>query len=44
MCGNNNNGFCGCLNNNLWWIIIVVLFLCNCGGVIGIGNGCCERC
>lgn len=30
MC-NNNNGICGCLNNNLWWIIILVLLLCNCG-------------
>lgn len=37
MCGN-NNGICGCLNNNLWWIIILVLLLCN----TGCGNGC-ER-
>lgn len=43
MCGN-NNGICGCLNNNLWWIIILVLLFCNCGG-LGIGNGCgCDRC
>ena len=44
MCGN-NNGICGCLNNNWWWIIFLVLLFCNCGcgntyGGNGCGNGC----
>ena len=34
----NNNGICGCLNNNWWWIVILVLLLCNCGGGCGCGN------
>ena len=47
MCGN-NNGFCGCLNNNWGWIIILVLLFCNCGGGCGGttygGNGCGNGC
>ena len=38
MCGN-NNGLCGCLNNNWWWIVILILLFCNCGGGWG-WNGC----
>ena len=35
----NNNGLCGCLNNNWWWIVILILLLCNCGGNdCGCGN------
>ena len=41
MCGN-NNGICGCLNNNCWWIIILILLFCNCGGFGG--NGCWNNC
>ena len=44
----NNNGICGCLNNNWWWIIILVLLFCNCGNGFGCNNydrdrdcGCC---
>lgn len=36
----NNNGLCGCLNNNWWWIVILILLLCNCGGWNGCGCGC----
>ena len=39
MCGN-NNGICGCLNNNWWWIIILVLLFCNCGWGNWGWNGC----
>ena len=38
MCGN-NNGLCGCLNNNWGWIIILILLFCNCGNNWG-WNGC----
>ena len=38
MCGN-NNGLCGCLNNNRWWNIILILLFCNCGNNWG-WNGC----
>lgn len=40
----NNNGLCGCLNNNWWWIVILILLQCNCGGWNGCesnnNNGC----
>ena len=34
----NNNGLCGCLNNNWWWIVILILLQCNCGGWNGCEN------
>ena len=34
----NNNGLCGCLNNNWWWIVILILMECNCGGWNGCEN------
>ena len=39
----NNNGLCGCLNNNWWWIVILILLFCNCGSWNGCennNNGC----
>ena len=47
MCGNNNNGLCGCFGNNWWWIIILILlFSCCCGNNNnwGCDNDRCGNC